>query len=76
MELTITNHKPKVVKVTIREMSIVKMLSDGLRTSKIAEVLDLSPRTIETLIQNLKLRTLSDTIPHLVAIFLRNKIID
>ncbi len=65
-----------VIIVTAKEAAIVRMLADGLRASKIAEELELSVRTIETNMSTLRLKMGCSTLPHLVAFFFRNKLID
>lgn len=60
-------------KITIREREVLDLLSEGFSHKKIAKLMDISFRTVETHIQHLKLKTGSD-ISELVIKNAQNKI--
>lgn len=62
--------------VTVYDVSLVKDLSEGLNVREIAEKHKISPRTMEAQIARLKDKTDADSLPELVAIFFRNKLIE
>lgn len=64
------------VNVTDLEKSVVKLLADGCTVPEIAKALALNSRTLETRVSNIRERYTARNIAHLVAIFLRNKLID
>lgn len=74
MELTIVP-KDKVV-VTEREAEMVKMLTEGHRPVEIASKLNVSNRTVETYLATLRRKTNCRTLPQLVAVFIKNGLID
>lgn len=57
------------------DKEIVKMLSEGQKVAKIGAEVKLSPRTVETYIEEIKKKHGALNIPHLVAIWLRNELI-
>lgn len=59
-----------------REVEILKRLSEGQKAAKIASELKVSVRVIEWAVMVLKGKYEAENIVHLVAIALRNKIID
>lgn len=68
--------RENTIVVAERDVKMVKMLSDGAIMRKIAAELSLSKRTVENLLNNLRDEFNCDTLPHLVATFLRKKIIE
>jgi DNA-binding CsgD family transcriptional regulator len=74
MEFTV--HKNEGTIITQKEVDLVKMLSDGKRASEIAQVFEKSVRTVETNMSTLRAKTNCRTLPQLVALFLRSKLIE
>lgn len=64
------------VNVTDMEKSVAKLLADGCTVPEIAKELTLNSRTLESKVANIKERYGARNIAHLVAIFLRNKLIE
>jgi len=64
-----------VKELTETEIEIVRMLSNGKRPKEMKEI-DLSPRTIEAHLDNLRDKFDIKTREQLVATFIRNKIIE
>lgn len=58
-----------------REVEIVKMLSEGLTAAKIGEKINLTTRTTENLIAQIKYSYDAENTPHLVGIFFKRKIL-
>lgn len=68
--------KPETgVKVTPNDTELVQRLADGYRTSQIAQDWGISPRTIESRLDKLRAKTGCNSLPELVAVFFRNKLI-
>ncbi len=66
----------KVVQFNDKELKIIQLLAEDMTTEEISKVVFLSPRTIETIRQNLKARANVKTIAGLVMYAIRNKLID
>lgn len=64
------------MKLTERDKLMVKMLSEGKKPAEIGFLIELSPRTVETYLEKIRHFYGALTAAHLVAIFLKNKIID
>lgn len=62
--------------VTDKETEIVKLLADGNTIPDIAVKMGLNRRSLEAKVATLKDKYRSSTVAHLVAVFLRNKLID
>ena len=62
--------------VTDSEIELVKLLADGYTVPKISERLSMNRRTLEANVWFVKGKYKSTTLANLVAIFLRNKLID
>jgi DNA-binding NarL/FixJ family response regulator len=54
---------------------IVSLLSTGYNITMIADMLNVNQRTLEAQISRIKAEYAAETLPHLVAIFMRNKVI-
>lgn len=67
------NSKPK--RLSKRELQILKMASDGLKTMDISEKLFLSPNTVETHRKNIIIKLKANNIVHAVAKSIRTGII-
>lgn len=61
---------------TDKELELIQMTANGVKRSEIAEKTKRSIRTIESHLDRLKKEFKCGSVPHLVAFFLRNKLID
>jgi DNA-binding NarL/FixJ family response regulator len=61
---------------TDKEIKIIQMLGEDMSTDEISKVVFLSPRTVETIRQNLKSKANVKTIAGLVMYAMRNKLIE
>ena len=59
-----------------KEIKILQLLAEDKTTEEISKVIFLSPRTIETIRQNMKTKVNAKTIGGLIVYALRNKLID
>jgi DNA-binding NarL/FixJ family response regulator len=67
---------PTTVKFNEKEMKILKLISEDKTTEEISEDVFLSPRTVETIRQNMKSKVGAKTIAGLVMYAMRNKLLD
>lgn len=67
---------PNSVKFTEKELKILKYISEDKTTEEISQEVFLSPRTIETIRQNMKSKVGAKTIAGLVMYAMRNKLLD
>ncbi len=67
---------PKAVKFNEKELKILKLISEDKTTEEISKEVYLSPRTIETVRQNMKAKVGARTIAGLVMYGMRNRLID
>ena len=74
MEVHIKRNEQIVITTT--ELAIVQMLSYGLKTKMIAHKLLISPRTVEAYMGKMYLKVKAESQAHLVAIFIREGLID
>jgi DNA-binding NarL/FixJ family response regulator len=73
---TSKQYYPNPVKFNEKELKILKLLSEDKTTEEISKVVYLSPRTIETIRQNMKTKAGVKTIAGLVMYGIKNKLID
>ena len=73
---TSKQYYPNPVKFNEKELKILKLLSEDKTTEEISKVVYLSPRTIETIRQNMKTKANVKTIAGLVMYGIKNKLID
>ena len=59
-----------------KELKILHLLADDMTTEEISKVIFLSPRTIETIRQNMKAKVGAKTIGGLIVYAMRNKLIE
>lgn len=59
-----------------KEIKILKLLAEDKTTEEISKIIFLSPRTIETIRQNMKAKVNAKTIGGLIMYAMRNKLID
>jgi DNA-binding NarL/FixJ family response regulator len=64
-----------VVNFNEKELKILKLLAEDKTTEEISKVIFLSPRTIETIRQNMKLKVGAKTIAGLVMYGIKNKML-
>jgi DNA-binding NarL/FixJ family response regulator len=65
-----------VVNFNEKELKILKLLAEDKTTEEISKIIFLSPRTIETIRQNMKMKVNAKTIGGLIMYGMRNKLID
>jgi DNA-binding NarL/FixJ family response regulator len=73
---TIKQYYPNPVKFSEKELRILKCISEDKTTEEISREVFLSPRTIETIRQNMKQKVGAKTIAGLVMYAMRNKLLD
>ena len=67
---------PTVVKFSDKELRILRLLADDKTTEEISKQVFLSPRTVETIRQNMKSKVGVKTIAGLIVYGMRNKLIE
>lgn len=67
---------PQAVKFSEKEVKILRLLADDKTTEEISKQVFLSPRTIETIRQNMKSKVGVKTIAGLIMYGMRNRLID
>ena len=72
----IKQYYPNPVKFNEKELKILKLISEDKTTEEISKEVYLSPRTIETVRQNMKTKVGAKTIAGLVVYGMRNRLID
>ena len=64
------------VKISEEDVKTVKLYADGFRTSVVSKKMKVSPRTTEARILTLKKKLEAKTLAHLVAMFIRQNLIN
>src|SRR5690349_6877417 len=72
----VKQYYPNPIKFNEKELKILKLISEDKTTEEISKEVYLSPRTIETLRQNMKTKVGAKTIAGLVMYGMRNKLIN
>ena len=67
---------PNAVKFNEKELKVLKLIAEDKTTEEISENIFLSPRTVETIRQNMKLKVGAKTIAGLVMYAMRNKLVE
>jgi len=67
---------PKTVKFNDKELKILKLISEDKTTEEISEDVFLSPRTVETIRQNMKTKVGARTIAGLLMYAIRNRLLE
>jgi DNA-binding NarL/FixJ family response regulator len=73
---SVRQYYPNPVKLSEKELKILKLIAEDKTTEEISKEVYLSPRTIETIRQNMKTKVGAKTIAGLVMYGMRNKLID
>jgi DNA-binding NarL/FixJ family response regulator len=73
---TVRKFYPTPVKFSEKELKILKLISEDKTTEEISEDVFLSPRTVETIRQNMKTKVGAKTIAGLVMYAMRNKLLE
>jgi DNA-binding NarL/FixJ family response regulator len=73
---TVKRFYPNPVKFSDKEIKILKLISEDKTTDEISKEVFLSPRTIETIRQNMKSKVGVKTIAGLVMYAMRNKLLE
>jgi len=72
---TVRNFYPKPVTFNDKELKILKLISEDKTTEEISENIFLSPRTVETIRQNMKTKVGAKTIAGLLMYAISNKLL-
>lgn len=72
---TVKRFYPAPVKFNDKELKILKLISEDKTTEEISENIFLSPRTVETIRQNMKTKVGAKTIAGLLMYAIRNKLL-
>jgi len=73
---TVKRFYPNPIKFTDKEIRILKLISEDKTTDEISKEVFLSPRTVETIRQNMKSKVGVKTIAGLVMYAMRNKLLE
>lgn len=73
---TVRQYYPKPIQFSEKELQILKYLSEDKTTDEISKLVFLSPRTIESIRQNMKAKVGVKTIAGLIVYGMRNKLIE
>lgn len=73
---SVRRYYPNTVKFNEKELKILKLISEDKTTEEISEDVFLSPRTVETIRQNMKMKVGAKTIAGLVMYAIRNKLLN
>jgi DNA-binding NarL/FixJ family response regulator len=73
---TVRKFYPTSIKFNDKELKILKLISEDKTTEEISQNVYLSPRTIETIRQNMKAKVGAKTIAGLVMYAMRNRILE
>jgi DNA-binding NarL/FixJ family response regulator len=73
---TVKQYYPNAVKFNEKELQILKLLAEDKTTEEISKEVFLSPRTIETIRQNMKNKVGTKTIAGLIVYGMRNRLIE
>ncbi len=73
---TVRRFYPLPVKFNEKELKILKLISEDKTTEEISEDVFLSPRTVETIRQNMKTKVGAKTIAGLLMYAMRNKLLE
>ena len=73
---TVRRFYPNNIKFNEKELKILRLISEDKTTEEISEDVFLSPRTVETIRQNMKLKVGAKTIAGLVMYAMRNKLLE
>jgi DNA-binding NarL/FixJ family response regulator len=73
---TVRQFYPNPVKLSEKELRILKLIAEDKTTEEISKEVFLSPRTIETIRQNMKQKVGAKTIAGLVMYAMRNKLLE
>lgn len=73
---TVRRFYPTAIKFNDKELKILKLISEDKTTEEISQNVYLSPRTIETIRQNMKAKVGAKTIAGLVMYAMRNRILE
>jgi DNA-binding NarL/FixJ family response regulator len=73
---SVRQYYPNPIKMSEKELKILKLIAEDKTTEEISKEVFLSPRTIETIRQNMKTKVGAKTIAGLVMYAMRNKLID
>lgn len=72
---TVKKFYPQPIKFSDKEIKILKLISEDKTTEEISEEIFLSPRTVETIRQNMKIKVGAKTIAGLLMYAIRNKLV-
>jgi len=70
------DHSPEDVQLSDKELRILKLMCEEKTTKEIADIVDISPRTVEAIRDKLKTKTGSKSMAGLVMYAVKNKILE
>jgi DNA-binding CsgD family transcriptional regulator len=73
---SVRQYFPNPIKMSEKELKILKLISEDKTTEEISKEVFLSPRTIETIRQTMKTKVGAKTIAGLIIYAMRNKLIE
>ncbi len=73
---TVRRFYPNTIKFNEKELKILRLITEDKTTEEISENVFLSPRTVETIRQNMKMKVGAKTIAGLVMYAMRNKLLE
>jgi DNA-binding CsgD family transcriptional regulator len=73
---TVRQFFPNPIKFNEKELQILKLLTEDKTTEEISKEVFLSPRTVETIRQNMKSKVGAKTIAGLIVYGMRNKLVE
>lgn len=73
---TVRKFYPQPIKFNEKELKILKLISEDKTTEEISQEVFLSPRTVETIRQNMKTKVGAKTIAGLLMYVIRNKMLE
>ncbi|MFT3936391.1 MAG: response regulator transcription factor [Chitinophagaceae bacterium] len=71
-----TDHTPDDVQLNDKELRILKLMCEEKTTKEIADIVDISPRTVEAIRDKLKTKTGSKSMAGLVMFAIKNKLVE
>jgi len=70
-----TSHRQTALKLTAREIEIVRLIANGYSAKEAATSLDIAPSTVEHHVENVRMKTRSRNRVHMIAQVVQAKLI-
>jgi len=71
-----TDHAPEDIQLNDKELRILKLMCEEKTTKEIADIVDISPRTVEAIRDKLKTKTGAKSMAGLVMYAVKNKLLE